>query len=91
MSTKVIQYSRYRILKDSIIFMNIYGIFHDPEMYDDPEMFDPERYVMMPFGTKEGVDEFTLVVQFQKRRFWNGRPGPLLLCQGKPFLSWLAS
>lgn len=55
-STKEIQYSRYRIPKDSIIFMNIYGIFHDPEMYDDPEMFDPERYVMMPFGTKEGVD-----------------------------------
>lgn len=36
--------------------MNIYGKFHDPEMYDDPEMFDPKRYVMMPFGTKERVN-----------------------------------
>lgn len=55
-STKEVQYGRYRIPKDSIIFMNTYGIFHDPEMYDDPETFEPERYVRMPFGTKEGVD-----------------------------------
>lgn len=55
-STKEIQYSHYRIPKDSIIIMNTYGIFHDPEMYDDPEIFEPERYVRMPFGTKEGVD-----------------------------------
>lgn len=55
-STKEIQYSRYRIPKDSIIIMNTYGVFHDPEMYDDPEIFEPERYVRMPFGTKEVVD-----------------------------------
>lgn len=58
-STKEIQYGRYRIPKDSTIIMNIYGIFHDPDMYDDPERFDPERYVKNPpFGTKkrEGVD-----------------------------------
>lgn len=36
--------------------MNTYGIFHDPEMYDDPEIFETERYIRMPFGTKEGVD-----------------------------------
>lgn len=55
-STKDIRYRHYRIPKDSIILMDNYGTFHDPEMYDDPETFEPERYVRMPFGTKEGVD-----------------------------------
>ncbi len=54
-STKEIQYDgRYRIPKDSVIFMNTYGIFHDPDMYDHPERFDPDRYLIgMPFGTKK--------------------------------------
>lgn len=54
---KEIQYGPYRIPKDSIIIMNSYGIFHDPDMYDHPERFDPDRYLIMPFGTKkERVD-----------------------------------
>ncbi|KAI4217826.1 MAG: hypothetical protein L6R36_009257 [Xanthoria steineri] len=55
-STKVVCYKDYRIPEDSLIFMNVYGIFHDPEWYDDPEMFDPERFLRTPFGVKEGVD-----------------------------------
>lgn len=55
-STNVVCYRDYRIPEDSLIFMNIYGIFHDPEMYQDPETFDPERFLRTPFGVKEGVD-----------------------------------
>ncbi|GIK04338.1 hypothetical protein Aspvir_008418 [Aspergillus viridinutans] len=56
-STKEVHYKGYRIPADSTIFMNTYGIFHDPEFYDDPENFDPGRFIKTEFGTKEGVDE----------------------------------
>ncbi|KAL9584899.1 MAG: hypothetical protein Q9212_001833 [Teloschistes hypoglaucus] len=55
-STKVVCYKDYQIPEDSLIFMNIYGLFHDPEIYHDPEIFDPERFLRTPFGVKEGVD-----------------------------------
>lgn len=55
-STKMVVYKNYRIPKDSLIFMNVYGIFHDAELYHNPEIFDPERFLRTPFGVKEGVD-----------------------------------
>ncbi|KAI1653197.1 cytochrome P450 [Daldinia decipiens] len=55
-SAKETYYRGCRIPEDSIIFMNIYGLFHDPDLYDDPETFDPERFLKSPFGTKEGAD-----------------------------------
>ncbi|KAI1407228.1 cytochrome P450 [Hypoxylon sp. FL1857] len=56
MSSKEVNYKGYHIPEDSLIFMNTYGIFHDPNMYEDPETFNPERFLKTPFGTKEGVD-----------------------------------
>lgn len=56
-NTKEVHYKGYRIPEDSMIFMNSYGIYHDPEFYDNPEKFDPERFIKTEFGTKEGVDE----------------------------------
>lgn len=55
-STKEVHYNGYRIPKDAVIFMNAYGIFHDPAMYDNPASFDPERFLWTEFGTKVGVD-----------------------------------
>ncbi|KAL8996026.1 MAG: hypothetical protein Q9169_004373 [Polycauliona sp. 2 TL-2023] len=55
-STKAVDYNDYCIPQGSYIFMNIYGLFHDPEVYHDPDSFDPERFLRTPFGVKEGVD-----------------------------------
>ncbi|KAF4605482.1 hypothetical protein EYR40_004266 [Pleurotus pulmonarius] len=50
------QYNGFVIPEGSIIFMNIWGVFHDPELFDDPESFNPERYILSEFGTKVGAD-----------------------------------
>jgi len=56
-NNKEVHYKGYRIPEDSMIFMNIYGLYHDPEFFDEPEKFDPERFIKTEFGTKECVDE----------------------------------
>ncbi|KAF8623649.1 hypothetical protein AX17_007348 [Amanita inopinata Kibby_2008] len=43
--------------KDAVVFVNIYGMFHDERYYDRPEEFIPERFINHPYGIKEGVDD----------------------------------
>ncbi|KAJ7312967.1 cytochrome P450 [Mycena albidolilacea] len=55
------EYKGYVIPKGSTIFINAWGIFHDPgkfgsDLYDDPENFIPDRYLLTENGTKPGVD-----------------------------------
>ncbi|KAJ7279406.1 cytochrome P450 [Mycena rebaudengoi] len=50
------EYKGYLIPKGATIFVNAWGIFHDPELYDDPENFVPDRYLLTENGTKPGVD-----------------------------------
>ncbi|KAJ8078324.1 hypothetical protein PM082_000531 [Marasmius tenuissimus] len=50
------EYKGYLIPKDAILFVNTWGILHDPEIYDDPESFNPDRYLLTENGTKPGVD-----------------------------------
>ncbi|KAJ7176867.1 cytochrome P450 [Mycena filopes] len=50
------EYNGFIIPKGASIFVNAWGIFHDPELYDDPEEFRPERYLLTENGTKPGVD-----------------------------------
>ncbi|KAF9002370.1 putative cytochrome P450 monooxygenase, partial [Cyathus striatus] len=51
-----VMYNGHRIPKDTMIFLNAWAIFHDPEYFDDPESFNPGRYLTSEFGTKAGVD-----------------------------------
>ncbi|THH17464.1 hypothetical protein EW146_g3349 [Bondarzewia mesenterica] len=44
------------IPKGSSVFVNQYGILHDPEDYDNPDTFDPDRFLRSEFGTKPDAD-----------------------------------
>ncbi|KAJ7182865.1 cytochrome P450 [Mycena crocata] len=50
------QYKGYIIPEGATIFVNTWGIFHSPDLYDDPEDFIPERFLRTEHGTKPGVD-----------------------------------
>jgi cytochrome P450 len=32
-------------------------MFHDPKAHEDPEIFNPDRYLLSEFGTKENVED----------------------------------
>ncbi|KAF8817273.1 putative cytochrome P450 monooxygenase [Phlegmacium glaucopus] len=49
-------YKNYVVPKGSVSFLNIWGIFHDPDYFEDPDSFRPERYLGSEFGTKPGAD-----------------------------------
>ncbi|KAJ7607153.1 cytochrome P450 [Roridomyces roridus] len=49
-------YKGYIIPKGATIFVNVYGIFHDSDLFDDPENFIPERFLLTENGTRPGVD-----------------------------------
>ncbi|KAJ6449331.1 cytochrome P450 [Mycena sanguinolenta] len=51
------EYNGFVIPQGTTIFVNVWGIFHDPNLYDDPENFIPDRYLLTPNGTKPGVDD----------------------------------
>ncbi|KAF7328682.1 putative cytochrome P450 [Mycena sanguinolenta] len=50
------EYKGFVIPKGTTIYVNAWGIFHDPELFDDPENFFPDRYLLTEHGTKPGVD-----------------------------------
>ncbi|KAK1230345.1 hypothetical protein PQX77_006555 [Marasmius sp. AFHP31] len=50
------EYRGFLIPKGTAIFVNVWGMFHDPDMYDHPDTFDPDRYLLTENGTKPGVD-----------------------------------
>ncbi|KAJ7729426.1 cytochrome P450 [Mycena olivaceomarginata] len=51
------EFNGFVIPQGSTIFVNVWGIFHDPDLYDDPENFIPDRYLLTENGTKPGVDD----------------------------------
>ena len=55
-ATQDLAYKGYVLPKGSILVLNAWGIFHNPELYDCPDVFRPERYLESKHGTKPGVD-----------------------------------
>ncbi|KAF9263808.1 cytochrome P450 [Marasmius fiardii PR-910] len=50
------EYKGYLIPAGSTIFVNVWGVFHDPDLYEDPDTFNPDRYILTENGNKPGVD-----------------------------------
>ncbi|THV01080.1 cytochrome P450 [Dendrothele bispora CBS 962.96] len=55
-TSKEVRYRNYVLPRGTVVFVNIWGIYHDPDVYEDPETFNPGRYLQNEFGTKPGVD-----------------------------------
>jgi fatty-acid peroxygenase len=43
--------------KDRIALIDVYGLHHDPEIYDRPELFRPERFLTRPPGPFEFIPQ----------------------------------
>ncbi|KAF8813990.1 putative cytochrome P450 monooxygenase [Phlegmacium glaucopus] len=56
MATEDITYKGHIIPKNTFLFMNTWGIMHDPDIFEEPETFRPERFLKNSFGTKPGAD-----------------------------------
>ncbi|KAF8816132.1 putative cytochrome P450 monooxygenase [Phlegmacium glaucopus] len=56
MATEDINYKGHVIPKGTLLFMNTWGIMHDPDLFEEPETFRPERFLENRFGTKPGAD-----------------------------------
>ncbi|KAI0793048.1 cytochrome P450 [Irpex lacteus] len=51
-TTADLMYRGYKIPEGSTIIANMWGMFHDPAVYEDPEKFNPDRYMSSEVGTK---------------------------------------
>uniref|UniRef100_A0A0W0F869 Putative cytochrome P450 n=1 Tax=Moniliophthora roreri TaxID=221103 RepID=A0A0W0F869_MONRR len=50
------EYRGFVLPKGTTILVNTYGIYNNPQHFDNPGTFNPERYLSHEFGVKEGVD-----------------------------------
>ncbi|THV02733.1 cytochrome P450 [Dendrothele bispora CBS 962.96] len=49
-------YGGYVVPRGATIFLNMWAIAHDDNLYENPEKFWPDRYIKAEFGTRDGVD-----------------------------------
>ncbi|KAI4523854.1 cytochrome P450 [Schizophyllum commune Loenen D] len=70
-ATKDLHHKGYLIPEGATIFGNLYGLFHDPDFFEDPCTFNPDRFMLTEHGTKPGVDDSafrnTLIFGFGRR------------------------
>ncbi|EIN08308.1 cytochrome P450, partial [Punctularia strigosozonata HHB-11173 SS5] len=50
-------YGKYTIPKGSVLAVNLWGIYHDPEVFEDPHTFNPDRYMQSEFGVKPAIND----------------------------------
>ncbi|KAF7366446.1 Cytochrome P450 [Mycena sanguinolenta] len=55
-TTEEIRYKNYIVPKDTTVILNIYSMFHDPDIFEEPELFNPERFMQSEHGTRPGMD-----------------------------------
>ncbi|KAH8817739.1 cytochrome P450 [Flagelloscypha sp. PMI_526] len=55
-TTEDVYYRGYRIPKGTTLFMNLWAIFHDEDLFERPDEFWPDRFMQSEYGTRKGVD-----------------------------------
>jgi cytochrome P450 len=54
------QYRGFRIPSGTTIFINVWGISHDPDVHERPEDFWPDRWMLHKAGNQPRVDDTDL-------------------------------
>ncbi|KAJ7182771.1 cytochrome P450 [Mycena crocata] len=49
-------YKEYLLPKDTVLVLNTYALFHDPEIFENPEEFNPDRFLKSEHGTLPEMD-----------------------------------
>ncbi|KAJ7737916.1 cytochrome P450 [Mycena maculata] len=55
-TTSEIRYKNYVLPKNTTVILNIYSIFHNPDIFEDHDVFNPDRFMQTKFGTRPGMD-----------------------------------
>jgi len=42
--------------KGTVLVLNTYALFHDPDIFEDPYVFNPDRFLTSEHGTRPGMD-----------------------------------
>ncbi|KAJ6598386.1 cytochrome P450 [Mycena vulgaris] len=49
-------YKDYLVPEGTVLVLNTYALFHDPEIFEHPEVFNPDRFLNTEHGTRPGMD-----------------------------------
>ncbi|KAF7324639.1 Cytochrome P450 [Mycena kentingensis (nom. inval.)] len=51
-----VMYKGHVVPRDAMVVLNIHGIFHDPDVFENPHLFNPDRFLKSEHGTLPGMD-----------------------------------
>ncbi|KAJ7267368.1 cytochrome P450 [Mycena rebaudengoi] len=55
-TTQDLHYKDYTLKKNTTLILNIYALYHDPNVFENPEEFNPDRFMVSEYGTRPGMD-----------------------------------
>ncbi|KAJ6487800.1 cytochrome P450 [Mycena sanguinolenta] len=55
-TTEEIRYKDYVVPKDTQVVLNMYSMYHDPDIFEEPEVFNPDRFMKSAHGTRPDMD-----------------------------------
>ncbi|KAI8953053.1 cytochrome P450 [Xylaria longipes] len=53
-------YEGFSIPANTTVILDIWGIHHDPDQFENPEVYDPTPFLRRPSGSKSSLDEISI-------------------------------